>query len=265
MKWAKGVLFVVGTWMVAFASGYAQSNVQFSGLAIQSGPGGKTKQAQMYVGDNQVRMEHSRDGRKTVEIYDMKNQRTLLLVPEQKIYMQRDLAPGKAGNPIVPPQDSNPCASLADAQCKKLGVDTLYGRPVSHWEMTVELEDRTLRSEHWIDDQRHMPLREVWPDGTTTEMVLQAKETLNGRPTERWQQTITEADGKTHITKQWYDPQLRIAVREEMPGGYFREIRDIRIGPQPPGLFEIPPGYQRVENDRQSTPSVVAPNPTDGR
>jgi hypothetical protein len=232
----------------------AQSNVQFSGLAVQSGPDGKTKESRMYVGDNQVRMEHDRNGQSLIEIYDMKHQRVLLIVPEQKVYMQRDFAPGMAGNPIEPPKDSNPCASMPDAQCKKVATDTLYGRPVSQWEMHVERDGKTLNSLHWMDDKRHMSLRDVWPDGSTTESILQGKETLHGRPTERWQQITKTKDGEEHTTTQWYDPELQIAVREEMPGGYFREIRDIRVGPQAANLFEVPAGYTRVENDKQASP-----------
>lgn len=265
MQWAKGMLFVAGACMAVSVAAYAQSNVQFSGQAVQSRPDGKLKQAQLYVGDNQVRLEHDRDGQAMVEIYDMKHQRALLLVPQQKVYMQRDFAPGTAGNPIVPPKDTNPCVSLPDAQCRKLGTDTLYGRSVSKWEMSIERDSKTLLSLHWIDDERHMSLRDVWPDGTTTEAVLQAKESLHGRLTERWQQTTTQPDGKQRTSTQWYDPELQIAVREEMPGGYFREIRDIRVAPQAASLFEVPAGYQRVENDRQAEPPNVPSTPMNSR
>jgi hypothetical protein len=182
----------------------------------------------------------------------MKHQRMLLIVPEQKVYMQRDFNTGTAANPITPPTDSNPCASVPDAQCKKVGTDTLYGRAVSQWEMSVERDGETLNSLHWMDDERHMSLRDVWPDGSTTESILQGKEMLDGRPTERWKQTTTGPDGKTHTTVQWYDPELRIAVREEMPGGLFREIRDIRVAPQPASLFEVPAGYTQVQGEPQA-------------
>jgi len=260
MTWARRMKIAAATLVAVSGTAHAESNVQFSGLAVQSGPEGKTREAQVYVGDNQVRLEHNRNGQPMVEIYDMKHQRMLLLVPQQKVYMQRDLAPGMAGNPIKPPEDSNPCASLPDARCKKIGSDTLYGRSVSQWEMSVERDGETLNSLHWMDDQRHMSLRDVWPDGSTTESVLQGKETLHGRPTERWEQTTTQADGKKHTTKQWYDPELQIAIREEMPGGFFREIRDIRVGPQPAELFSIPAGYQRVESDKQAVPPGMPHN-----
>lgn len=265
MKWAKGMIVAAGTWMALSVTAHADSNVQFSALAVQSGPDGRTREARIFVGDNQVRLEHDRSGQPMVEIYDMKHRRMLLLVPQQKIYMQRDIAPGMAGNPIKPPTDSNPCASLPGAQCRQVGSDRLYGRSVSQWEMRVERDGKTLNSLHWMDDARHMSLRDVWPDGSTTESILQGKEMLHGRSTERWEQTTTQADGKKHTTTQWYDPELQIAVREEMPGGFFREIRDIRVAPQREDLFDVPADYQHVEDDRQTAQPGMPQNSANGR
>jgi len=49
------------------------------------------------------------------------------------------------------------------------------------------------------------------------------------------------------VSTQWYDPELRIITREELPGGYFRELKSIEIGPQPPALFKAPADYKQVE------------------
>ena len=265
MKWVKGILLAVGAWMAVSATVCAQSSMQFSGLAVQAGPEGRAREARIFAGDNQVRLEHERDGGQMVEIFDMKNQRVLLFVPDQKVYMQRDFPPGTTGNPVMPPQDSNPCASIPEAHCRKVGTDTLYGRPVSQWEMIIKRNGETLRSLHWIDDSRHMSLRDVWPDGSTTESILQGKEMLHGRATERWEQVTTTKDGKKRTTTQWYDPELKIAIREEMPGGFYREIRDIRVAPQPASLFEVPPGYQRVEIEKPAAASGQPPGATNNR
>ena len=42
----------------------AGSNIQFSAQAVQSGEDGTARHAQMFVGDNQVRMEYLEDGQK---------------------------------------------------------------------------------------------------------------------------------------------------------------------------------------------------------
>lgn len=259
MRRAAGILLAAGLGAFGFMSAQAESNVQFSGQAIQSSPEGKSRQAQLYVGNNQVRLERGRNGKDVVEIYDMKNRRMLLLVPQVKTYMQRDIPEEPGGNPMLPAKDSNPCAVLKDAQCKKIGTETLYGRPVIQWEVTMENKGKLVRSLHWIDDQRHMSLRDVWPDGSVTKSILQGKELRNGRDTERWQRTTTLPDGTKETTTQWYDPELQIAIREELPGGFFREITNIHVAPQAPELFQVPAGYRRVEDENPAAVKQPAP------
>ncbi len=203
----------------------------------------------LFVGDNQVRVEYRHNELEVVEIYDMANQRVLLLVPKQKLYMQRALPPGEVINPMLAPRDNNPCAAIAQGQCEKLGSETLYGRSVSKWQVTVVAQGKTLRSLHWIDDQRLMSLRDAWPDGSVSELTLQDSAAREGRITERWERVTAHPDGKKEITKQWYDPELKIAVREERPGGFVREITHIRIAKQAAALFQVPAGYRLVENN----------------
>jgi hypothetical protein len=224
----------------------APSNVQFSAQTVQSSPDKTTRHAQIYVGDNKVRLEYQQDDQKMIQIYDMKNQRALLLMPEQRSYIQRKLPKGGIANPMLPPTDTSPCAQMPGAECHKLGRETMYGRPVVEWEMVVKQDDQTLRSQHWIDAERNMPLRQVFPDGTVSEMRLLGKEKLHGRKTERWEITTTRPDQESMTTTQWYDPELKIAIREELPGGYFRELRNIELGPQPEDLFKVPAGYRQT-------------------
>jgi hypothetical protein len=105
----------------------------------------------------------------------------------------------------------------------------------------------TDRSLHWIDPQRQMPLRQILPDGRVTELTLHGQQRLNGRQVEHWEQSLSLPDGEIQRASQWYDPQLQIAIREELPGGYFRELRNIVVAVQPAQLFEVPAGYQRLE------------------
>jgi hypothetical protein len=229
------------------AAATADSNVQFSAQAVQSAPDGQSRQANMYVGDNQVRMEHKRGDADMVQIYDMKSRRALVLVPQQKVYMQRDLPEGAATNPMLPQKKQSPCAAFPDASCKRIGSESLYGRHVSKWEVVVEREGKTLSSLHWIDDERSMSLRDVWPDTSVSELKLSGMEVRDGRNTERWERTITDPEGKQITSRQWYDPELRIITREELPGGFYREINSIEVAPQAPALFTVPPDYKRVE------------------
>ena len=54
--------FLAGCFGVVVAANAAgQSNVQFSAQVVKSTPDKKTEHAQIYVGDNQVRLEYQRD------------------------------------------------------------------------------------------------------------------------------------------------------------------------------------------------------------
>ena len=255
----RGILFASCLCVATAGALAASPNVQFSAQTVQSSPDKTTRHAQIYVGDSQVRLEYQQDGQQMVEIYDMKNQRALLLMPQQRSYMERKLPQGGITNPMVPPKETSPCAMLPDAECKQLARETMYGRPVVKWEMVVTQDEQPLRSLHWIDAERNMPLRQVFPDGTVSEMRLLGQESLSGRATERWEITTTRSDKEAMTSTQWYDPQLKIAIREELPGGYFRELRDVQVGAQSPQLFMVPAGYQKttVPQKSQSAPAAA--------
>jgi hypothetical protein len=45
---------------------------------------------------------------------------------------------------------------------------------------------------------------------------------------------------------QWYEPALKLMVRQEVPGGFSTELKNIQVGKQPDHLFSIPAGYERI-------------------
>jgi len=241
---AAGVLFA-GCLCAAGCSAAAEhGNVQFSAQAVQTAMDGESRKAQVFVGDNQVRLEYNRNHLRMVEIYDMKNHRLLLMVPQTASYMLRRMPEGAMGNPMLPPAESSPCTWVPAASCRVLGSEPLFGRRATKWEMVKEGQERSL---HWMDNERHMPLRQEWPDGGVYELRPAGLETLNGRRAERWEMTVTQPDGKKQTSTRWYDPELQIVVREELPDGKYRELRNIRVGAQAASLFEVPAGYQRID------------------
>jgi len=163
--WIAGLILFAGLWTLACADGQKPPNVQFSGQAVQSASGDRVRTAKLFVGDNKVRVEYRKGGLDIVEIYDMENQCVFFMIPAQKIYMQRDIPPGQVPNPILPSRENDPCSVMPEGECRKLASETLYGRPVSKWEVTIERKGKILHSLHWIDDDRLMSLRDVWPDG----------------------------------------------------------------------------------------------------
>ena len=131
MRGAAGVLFA-GCLCISSGTTVAErSNIQFSAQAMQSVTDGENRNAQIYVGDNQVRLEYTKDDQFMVEIYDMKNQRLLLMVPQQASYMLRQMSNNRMTNPMLPPNQSDPCSYVAAAKCRPLTSESLHGRRVT--------------------------------------------------------------------------------------------------------------------------------------
>jgi hypothetical protein len=75
-------------------------------------------------------------------------------------------------------------------------------------------------------------------------------EKINGRNTEKWEIVMSQGDRKLRSVV-WVDRSLGMPVREKLPGGYVRELRDIQEARQDPSLFQIPAGYKRIELPKQ--------------
>lgn len=241
----------------AMASHAQGPELQFSADAVQMAPDRQLRNARMYVGDQRVRMEYERDGQRVAEIVDWARGRALLLLLDQGTYMEQQ-APAAAVPSQAAGTDTNPCRGAPDLQCRQLGQETLFGRRVDKWEMVAMQDGQPQRSLHWIDPERQMPLRQFLPDGTVSELKPLGAETIDGRRVEKWEQSTARPDGTQQSAVQWYDPQLKIAIREELPGGFYRELKNIRVARQAPGLFEIPAGFRRMDIPAQ-TPAQIQP------
>jgi hypothetical protein len=69
-------------------------------------------------------------------------------------------------------------------------------------------------------------------------------EMVNGRNTEKWEliATMTTQTITAHV---WLDAKWHFVVKGEGPG-LTGGLENIKEGPQPASLFEIPPGYQKM-------------------
>jgi hypothetical protein len=131
--------------------------------------------------------------------------------------------------------------------CNRLGVESVNGRPAEKWELVNSAQEQSGKMVIWIDQERRIPVRQSLPDGASMEMRLVGRETLDGRNTEKWEMKATRPGGQSSVAYQWFDPELNMNIREEQPGGFVSELRNIRIGKQPVDLFAVPPGYKLMD------------------
>jgi RNA polymerase sigma-70 factor (ECF subfamily) len=68
-------------------------------------------------------------------------------------------------------------------------------------------------------------------------------EKMLGRITEHW--ACTKYMTRVEI-QQWYDPQLRVVIRDSRAGGRVSELHNIQLTELPDNLFQPPQGYRKV-------------------
>jgi hypothetical protein len=221
---------------------------QFSAQLVQQGPKGEKSISKTYVGDERTRLEMSQEGQDVVRITDQERHVEWILFPKQHKYMEHQLPPGPPEHPGTtrPSPAVDPCAGMPGMTCKKLGEETVNGRASVEWEIEMSRGGQTLKSTQWIDKERGVPLRQEFPNGQTMDLKYIGPDTVDGRKVEKWEMVTTMPKRPPMRAFQWYDPALKLVIRQEFPGGFSTELKDIKVGKQPDDLFSIPAGYERI-------------------
>ena len=222
---------------------------EFSAEMVQTGPQGEISRGKRYVAKDRTRMEMTQHGQQMVHIQDAARKVEWLLYPDQPPYMERKGTPGAPSGQVMQQTgaDSNPCAGMQGVTCSKLGSETMGGRKAVKWEMTFSYQGQSMKSTQWIDEERGVPLRQEMPNGQVTELKFVGMDSIDGRSVEKWEMITSRPNQESTRSYQWYDPQLQLAIRQEFPGGYVSELKNIRVGTQPDSLFAVPAGYERIQ------------------
>jgi len=233
------ILFVM---QASVCAGAGSGTVQFSADTVEMMAGQEPHHGHLYIGADQVRTDFDMDGDSVIQIIDMARQEAIVINTAQKSFMRRR-APGDSVQP-APSGDANPCAGMQNLVCRETGTEKVNGRLARKYEISGAGQQGVMQ--FWIDVERKMPLRQLMPDGSGMELRMVAMEKLGGRLTEKWEVTEQATDGKSQTSLQWYDPELKMNIREERPGGITRELTNIKPGVQPADLFSVPAGYSEI-------------------
>lgn len=229
--------------------------IEFSADAVMTTPQQPEVTSRIFVSKNAVRTESNINNQQMIEIYFPEKGRVVQINTQQRAYKEKNNNKPEIDDAKV---NGNPCDQIPNSQCQMLGKEEINGIETEKWQIISNIRGQQLRTLHWIDVNRKLALREFFPDGSVAELKMVLKEKINKRDTEKWQRTLSRPDGSTMISFQWYDPELKIAIREVLPGGYMRELKNIAIARQASNLFEIPEGYTKIE-DLNSYPSGYQP------
>ncbi|MDH5611070.1 MAG: DUF4412 domain-containing protein [Gammaproteobacteria bacterium] len=226
--------------------------VEFSADAVISAPQQNMRQTKLFVSEKAVRNESVVNEQVIVEIVYPQEGRAVLINNPLKSYVEKvfDRQNNKKNN-------DTPCDQISNAICEKLGNENIDGHDTEKWQIISENRGRKLRTLHWMDIKRKLAIREFFPDGSVAELKMLQKEKINGRNTEKWQRTLSRPDGKSAVSYQWYDPGLKIAIKEELPGGYIRELKNIVVSKQPDDLFSVPGDYAKIVSQPDVRPEYT--------
>ena len=237
------------------AATHAASTIQFSAEAIQKVPGKPEMRAKIFVGNNAVRNEYQMNGETFIELIRQGEKGKVILNPQKKEFV---VIPGAPANlPFLARnknKESSPCKGIKNVTCRKLADEKLNDRKTAKWEFVNRVNNRELRSLHWIDSEKNFPIRELFPDGSSSEMRMLGEEQVDGRTTQKWEMVRMSPDGQRQYSMQWHDQELNFAIREVLQGGYSRELRNIKIGKQMSSKFKIPTDYKQVSQQQAMMP-----------
>lgn len=254
----------------------ADTPPSFSATVIQQSPSGDTSQSRVFLAEARMRSEmqvpiptEAEQGgsygggqptRAMVNIVQADQDRSLFLDPRQQVYTVQPLPPGGAQLRYGAQRARNPCENWPELRCQRIGMDRVNGREAIHWRMTAQTQQGSMTMHQWIGRSEGLPLRMRLPNGASSEMQLEGREVISGREVQRWR-TVQEQGGQRQVTRQWYDPVLKVMVREEFPGGGSRMLTDIKVGALDDALFEAPTDYRRVQPqaDPRTQPSYPGP------
>lgn len=243
-----GSALLIGSQPVAFSK-----SVEFSADAVIGMPQQAPKTTRLYVGKNAVRRESMVNGQNVIEIVFPEQGKALLINENLKSYKERQF-PNQSKTKKI-----NPCAQMQNAKCEKLGTENIDGINTEKWQIITINQGRRVRTLHWIDIKRKLAIREFFPDGSVSELKMIKKEKINTRNTEKWQRTLSRPDGQSVKSFQWYDTKLKIAIKEDLAGGFSRELKNIKESSQPDKLFSVPSGYMKIDNNHNNNRRVMFP------
>ena len=232
---------------------FAQSARDFTATAVQTIPEQPDQIGQIAKSGSNMRFEYRQNGSTLVKILRPTEGVILMLDPQTQTYIEfigPAVAPEVADGPTTPCPEATP--ETEGLMCERSGGDvSVYGVQAERWLLGYEQQQPQVIL--W-DPLRRKALRQEFPEGSLMSMSFNAMVDLSGRQTEYWTIDYTTPGQEPLNTGWWFDPVLRVVVREDLPGGGSRRLENIQAGPVDPALFEAPAGWQK-----QDVPATPAP------
>lgn len=227
---------------LAAAQAQAAEPPAYSALAMHRLADGSETSGRVTKSGPDMRLEYTEAGRQVIQIIRRAEGVMLMLDPATTSYVELRGAPtaDPTGSGYLPPCPEND----PSLDCRFVGTEVVSGITAEAWEIARPGQPGTSRI-LW-DGARHKALAQTFPDGSESRMSFVGMQNISGRQAEHWTVTMT-APGRDPSEGAWfYDPELRVEVREESPDGEARWLDEITVGPVDARLFVAPEGWTKV-------------------
>ncbi len=225
------------------------SSTPYSAIAVHQLPGQPETFGTIVKSGQNLRLEFEENGRHVIQILLPSVGAMYILDPTARTFVE-------VLGPAVPATNVegyvSPCPNQKPSSaCQNVGKEVLNGLTVERWALSSDQEGKPLVI-LW-NSERRKALRQDFPNGGNMIMAFVAMEDHGGRPTEHWTIRLSLPNQEVQNGDWWYDPQLRVVVRENLPSGELRRLDNITLGPVDPALFQVPQGWRKTE------PQAAAP------
>lgn len=209
----------------------------YSADAHYRAPDGTESVGRVVKSGTDMRLEFVQNGRPVVQIIRRAEGVMYVLDPGTQSYFEVRGTPDPNANEAA---YAPPCEASPQLTCQFIGNETTSGVVAELWE--VGQPGQTASRILW-DGARHRALRQEYPDGTVMTLSFQAMVQVAGRNAEHWAIALS-APGQPVAAGSWYyDPELRVELREELPTGELRSLENIVVGTVDAQAFTVPDGW----------------------
>lgn len=187
-----------------------------------------------------MRLEFVQAGHQVIQIFRRAKGLIYVLDPAAHSYYEIQGAPDPTASDVgyQPPCDRD----TQPATCRFTGTEVTSGITAEVWELGQTGQAVKVL---W-DGARKRALRQEFPDGSVMAMHFVGMDQINGRKVEHWAIEVT-APGQAAASGSWYyDPELRVELREDLPSGEMRSLENIHVGAVDASAFSVPAGWTQV-------------------
>jgi len=106
------------------------------------------------------------------------------------------------------------------------------------------MPDQKMYMEMPIDPKKHSPKTEIKGE---VERKQVGTETIDGHPTNKYLVTFKEG-AETMQAYQWMATDINFPIKSaDINNKWVQEYKNVKMGAQPDSLFELPPGYKKMQ------------------